>query len=398
MTGHSQVRFALNRLQQFKLRRLLLDAASNVPLYQALYEPLGLSNRELADPGVLCQLPILTKSMLLATGDEKRVNRRFKKESLIRESTTGSTGQPFSVLYDRRYLVLRNLRFLRGLLSVGFRPWHRMLLLTDRHPGFSRRTGWYYQSVERPTTEIVEAYRRVRPEVLYGFTTPLRLLAESLSRNSGYQSGPRLVVSTAEMLDAATRQTLEKTFGCPVADFYGMTEMGLVAWQRAGEASYTMAHSSVLTELLPDQDCPGRYRMLMTNLDLRATPIIRFDCGDLAFAEMANGRPVIRAFEGRQIDAIARRDGTTLSPYVVTDALRDVPGLRRFKVTQCELTRFEIAGEIAPSLRDEATRSITAVFEHMLGTGLELEFSFTDNLVPDSATKFRPVESRLVHL
>jgi phenylacetate-CoA ligase len=392
---------SLNGVQHRKLRRLLLDAWRHVPLYRALYEPLGLTERDFADPGILARLPILSKADLVAASVNERVDSRFDVSRLILESTTGSTGQPFSLYIDGRYRRLRNLRFLRGLMSAGYRPWHRMLLLTDRHAGFTRQRNRYYQSVEAPTAELLESYVKVRPRVLYGFTTPLRLLAEYLLQNPQDFRGPRLVVSTAEMLDVSTRETLQDAFDCPVFDFYGMTEMGLVAWQRPGSDGYIMSRNAVLTELLPGDPSNGgytngRYRTVMTNLDLRASPIIRFDSGDLAFAENVDGHLRVVAFEGRSIDTIVRHDGTELSPYRITDALRDIPGVRRFKVTQRRLDGVAVDLEVDPSLRKQAVDRIRSILDELLGGGVNLSFGFSDNLVPDGTSKFRPVESRVV--
>ena len=387
---------SLNGVQRRKLKRLLLDAWRNVPLYQALYEPLGLTERDFSDPGILARLPILSKAELVATSVKERVDSRFDVSSLILESTTGSTGQPFSLYIDGRYRRRRNLRFLRGLVSAGYRPWHRMLLLTDRHPGFTRQHNRYYQSVEAPTADILESYVKVRPQALYGFTTPLRLLAEHLLQNPQDFRGPRLVVSTAEMLDVSTRETLQDAFDCPVFDFYGMTEMGLVASQRPGFEGYIMSGNAVLTELLPGDSRNGRYRTVMTNLDLRASPIIRFDSGDLAFAENVDGELRVMAFEGRSIDTIVRHDGTELSPYRVTDALRDIPGVRRFKVTQRRLDGVAVDLEVDPSLRKQAVERIRSILSELLGGGVNLSFGFSENLVPDGTRKFRPVESRVI--
>src|SRR5690606_7894901 len=94
-----------------KLRRLLLDAWANVPMYRSLLGASGISSGELANLRDLARLPVITKSLLLATPIDRRTNRLFDASSLTRESTTGSTGQPFSLHMDRRYLWLRNLRF-----------------------------------------------------------------------------------------------------------------------------------------------------------------------------------------------------------------------------------------------------------------------------------------------
>jgi phenylacetate-CoA ligase len=133
----------------------------------------------------------------------------------------------------------------------------------------------------------------------------------------------------------------------------------------------------------------------MTNLDLRASPIIRFDCGDLAFAEPVDDELRIKAFEGRRIDTIACRDGTLVSPYRVTDAFRDIPGLRRFRVVQRALAAFDIEVEAEAGRRDSVLDGVKRVLADLLGGGLELNVAFRDRLTSDGARKFRPVECRL---
>ena len=385
-------RAPLSRAARGKLAKLLAGASARVPLYRRLYAPLGLSPGDFRDPDILAPLPVLTKADLLAAPPAERIDARWRPADLAEEATTGSTGQPFSVWIDRRYRARRNRRFLRALLAVGYRPWQRLMLLTDRYPGTVRRGRLHYVSVEQPTGAILEAYRRIRPHVLYGFATPLRLLAERLGAEAAGGPRPRLVISTAEMLDTATREALERGFEAGVADFYGMTEMGLVAWRPAGISAYIMSPEAVVTEFVPDDSCPGRYRLLMTNLDLESSPIIRYDAGDLAVLD-ADGR--VTAFEGRRLDTIVCRDGSELSPYRITDALRDIAGLRRFRVRQCDTARIEVEAEAEPAVRGAVSAEIRGVFERLLGAGLGLEVTFRECLVPEGAAKFRPVVSEV---
>src|SRR5690606_16197593 len=115
-----------NAIQRARLRRLLVDAWRNVPMYRSLYQASGLTEQELSGPDVRARLPILTKAGLLATPLDNRVNRRFDVSRLTSESTTGWTGQRFSRYLDTRYRVLRNLRFFYGLLPAGYHPCDRM--------------------------------------------------------------------------------------------------------------------------------------------------------------------------------------------------------------------------------------------------------------------------------
>jgi len=382
-----------NRSQRRKLRQLIENAKSNVPLYKRLYADVSLSDQALSVPQMLERLPIITKSDLTSAPLDQRTNRRFDPKTLSVESTTGSTGQPFALRVDQSYIQKRNLRFLKGLLAAGYRPWQRLMLLTDRYADSTRaKLNRHYVSIEQSTSKILDAYQYIRPQVLYGFLTPLRLLAESLPSNS---HRPKLIVSTAEMLDPRSRQQLETAFGCRVSDFYGLTEMGLVAHQGSKNAAYIMSSNSILTELIPDPNGSDRFRMIMTNLELHSSPVIRFESGDLAHVKTVDGRPAVVAIEGRCIDTIVRRDGSELSPYRITDALRDVAGLKRFKVTQRSVGEFHIELEVAAEARAKSEQNVRAILERLLGPDLNIAVYFRRKLIPDGARKFRPVESHV---
>lgn len=382
-----------NKRQARKLRRLVTDAKSNVPIYERLYADIDRPGRGHTAAEILSELPILSKSDLLAAPLEERIDRRLSRDDLVCESTTGSTGQPFTLCIDKSYIRQRNLRFLRGLLSAGYRPWQRLMLLTDRHADSTRsRLNRHYVSIEQPSSSILSAYQEIRPQVLYGLLTPLRLLAKSLPLES---PRPNLVISTAEMLDPGSRREIETAFDCPVYDFYGMTEMGLVAWQRPGAERYIMSSDSVLTELVPDSGSQDRYRMIMTNLDLHASPMIRFDSGDLATVEWIDGEPQITAFEGRSIDIIVGPDGSDISPYKITLALQNISGLNRFKITQRSLAEIQLEVEAEVDQQPQIAQSARTIFEELLGTGVNIDIRFRRNLMPEGSRKFRPVESHV---
>ncbi len=364
-------------------------------MYARLYADIDLASRKSTASEILTDLPILSKSDLLNTPLEDRLNKRFARSTLLEESTTGSTGQPFSLCVEQSYKTRRNLRFLRSLVAVGYRPWHRLMLLTDRYDEPRQTVNRYYEPVDRSTSAILEAYRRIQPQVLYGCLTPLRLLVERLKDEPPGWHQPRLVISTAELLDRHTKEILEGTYGCPVSDFYGLTEMGLVAWQHPRTERYIMSSNSVLTELIRDSCGHDRYRMIMTNLDLHASPMIRFDSGDLATVRWVEGKPEVLAFEGRRIDTIIGRDGSEISPYKITLALQHVSGLKRFKVTQRSVTDILLEFEAEADQQSQVAQSARAIIVELLGTRLNIDIQFRRNLVPEGSRKFRSVESHV---
>ena len=215
----------------------------------------------------------------------------------------------------------------------------------------------------------------------------MRLLAEQLQSAGGPQPPLKCVITTAEVLDTGTRSLLQKVFSAPVSDFYGLTEMGLVAWQASGASHYIVGRNSILTELIPLDERSGRCRLLMTNLDLFAAPLIRYETGDIAIIE--NGE--ITAFEGRELDVLTNSDGERVSPYRVTTGMQKLDGLRRFKLVETAAATYLLQIEADPACRESISRNASAILEELLGKDIELDIQFTDRLVPEGTRKFRTI-------
>ena len=93
---------------------------------------------------------------------------------------------------------------------------------------------------------------------------------------------------------------------------------------------------------------PGeRGELVVTNLQARAMPFIRYSVGDVAVlaeepCSCGRGLPLIRAVEGRLVDCLTTPDGRSISPYQVTLALEAVPGLRQYQVVQTDARRLSV--------------------------------------------------------
>jgi len=383
---------SLSAVQIKKLGRLIKDAGTNVPFYRRRFRESGIDPDQIDIASDFSRIEPLTKSDLLSASPSDLINRRFSSDKLAREVTTGSTGEPFTQLMEPAYVAKRNVRFLRGLMQAGYRPWHRIMLVTETaRPGPRYLGRWCYASIGARSADNAKAFLSYRPRVLYGCTTPLRLLAEQLQSANDALPRLRCVISTAEVLDAATRELLETVFRAPVRDFYGLTEMGLVAWQAGRADHYIGEQNSVLIELIPLDNHSGRCRLLMTNLDLFAAPLIRYETGDIAIT--SNGR--ITGFEGRELDVLTSSDGERISPYSITTRIQKLDGLRRFKLIETAVGAFTLRIEADSDWHASISHDASSLLEELIGNDIRLDIQFTDQLIPEGTRKFRTIESRV---
>lgn len=78
--------------------------------------------------------------------------------------------------------------------------------------------------------------------------------------------------------DGTGRQRIAEAFGCPVFDLYGCAEVPCIAMQCGAGNLHLLTHSAHVA-FEPDAAC-GPPRLIVTDLNNRAMPVLRFDTGD----------------------------------------------------------------------------------------------------------------------
>lgn len=357
-------------MNAIRLRQILLDAVEHVPFYRQHWRNAGVDLTRISSAVHLEFLPVVRKSDLLACEPELRLDERYLRTPLRGESTSGSTGQPFEMPIDKQSLNRRRWRFVRALMDVGYSPGDRLMLITEPpFPTGALFLRWTYADLLRGEESVFATYARAKPHVLYGPLTSLVLLAKRMVARPAVKWRPRLIVSTAEQLTDANRALLESAFGARVADFYGMTELGLVAYSIPGLSGYRMLDRDFHVELLPAAKGSDLERLVVTDLGGGAMPLIRFDTGDLVRRDHARrGAPIVQ-ISGRQVDCLKLASGRWLSPYEVTLALDRVDGIREYQVIQrndLSVDLYVAAESAAASVLDKARQVLAGVCEGLM--------------------------------
>jgi phenylacetate-CoA ligase len=396
-------RGALRRLQERKLRRVVEHAYRTVPFYRERWDRAGVTPGSVRSLEDLARLPIVSKREMQAAGPDALTSRAFEPAALVAERTSGSSGRPFTVRFEARWLSVRSALFVRALWAAGYRPGSKLLMLGsgERRPP-PRISRWRSLSYHAAPGRILDELDRFRPDLLYGWVTPLRQLAVDVQATGRVPHAPRAIVTTAETLDAATRRLLEGAFATRVFELYGLTEMGTAAWQCPRGEGFHFAEDVAIPEFPDASGAEHRAtRLVMTNLELRATPFIRFETGDLAVPAVAERCACGRSFarmqrvEGRLVDCVRLRDGRVVSPFQLTLELERVAGLERYQVVQDEVDRFTVRYEGPETDRDSREREARRALERVLGADCRVALERHASLDPPPGRKFRVVESRV---
>jgi len=381
---------------------LVQHSYSTVPYYRKLFDDAGLNPAAIRSIDDLPLIPTTSKHALLAAGPDATTSSAFQSHQLICELTSGSSGIPFTVQFDTHAIHMRNAMFLRALTSIGYRPGRKLLLITsDRNKPSRSWLRWHYVSIADGTEQLIEAMKRVRPWGLYGCMTPLRQLATSLLDSSNGKSvpSPRFVASTAEPIDAVTRNLIARVFRSEIFDFYGMTEMGMVAWECPQHDGYHISEDNVLVEFIESEDSTEGHRLVMTNLELKATPFIRFETGDIATSKTTEpcgcgcNFSRLKRVEGRIVDCIRLRDGSQISPYRFTLAIEQIAGVAQYRVIQQDLDTVVVCVKAAGETFERTGATVKRAVSDVVGHNTQVQVRRVDSLDPPPGQKFRVVES-----
>jgi phenylacetate-CoA ligase len=215
---------------------------------------------------------------------------------------------------------------------------------------------------------------------------------------------PRVVCTSAEVLNRDTRQVIESAFGVPVLDLFSTVEFGNVAWQCRHCGAMHINADALIVEVVREDGssaAPGEIGTLVcTDLDSHAMPFIRYAVGDLGMLTDESGEcdcafPTMGPIEGRMVDRIRRPDGGIVSPYQFTCSLERVQGVAQYQVSQETLQRFTVrmvSGQgFSPASTDEVLERCRAV----LGQDANVIVQVVDEIPREPSGKFRVVKSEI---
>lgn len=396
----------LEAVQLSKLKRQVTRAWEHSPFYRERFTSAGFEPGGLKSTADLNRLPITTKAELQAAGNDAFCID-MDLESCIWLKTSGSSGSPLSLPFTSADKSRRVLKEIRALMANGYKVTDRMIIFVEprclvekkntlQKLGLLRRD---YMSIFADPADQLNRIRTLNPQVIYGYTSSLRIIAEHLAVTREKIPMPKVLMTAAELLDPAARNLLKDGFGIEPVDFYGSMEFGWIGWQCHERRGYHINSDCLIVECLRDGRPvePGEEgELVVTNLHSDAAPLIRYVSGDtgvLSSERCRCGRslPILASLNGRLADCILLPDGRLLSPYTVTCTIEEIPGVGQFQVVQDSDGTVNI--RLTPSSNTLDIDDVRTAVKDMLGEGVDVVVEVTSSLPLEPNGKFRVVKS-----
>ena len=401
-------------LQLTRLRELLLDVAAHVPYYRETFAQIGFDPATVQSVADLSRLPFLTKAVIRANTEKlKHANAR----GLAHFNTGGSSGEPLIFFIgDKRvsYDVAAKWRATRwwgvdigdpeivvwgSPIELGkqdrIKQVRDKLMRTQLLPAF--------EMSESKLDQFIATIRSVRPRMLFGYPSALTHIAKHAKKRNVTMTdlGIQVAFVTSERLYDEQRSTISEVFGCKVANGYGGRDAGFIAHE-CPEGNMHLTADDIVVEIVDEQGqvlpVGQAGEIVVTHLSTNDFPFIRYRTGDIGVlgstvCKCGRGLPILQDIQGRSTDFVVASNGTVMHGLSLIYILRDLAGVKAFKVIQESraLTRVLLVTE--NSFPPDAKQQIVDAFKRRLGQDVAVVVELVDNIPAEKSGKFRYIIS-----
>jgi phenylacetate-CoA ligase len=389
-----------------RLAQLVRYAVAAVPYWRELFGRLGLAAGDVQRIEELPRLPLIGKRAVYERFSELRSTALPAGERVWGPThSSGTTGRPTRVIHSVAsnamfsYLTQRHLRWFRFEPMASFAV---IRLASQLPPGSNgrpiadgetlRMARWRYAgqffatgpyigfAVTNPIERQIEWLQREQPAYLMSYSESLEHLALAWPPDGPGLDHLRGLQAISEQLTPDMRRRIERCFGAPVEQVYGLNEIGLVA-VRCAAGRYHVHTEHCLVEIVDEAAQPvppgRRGRIVITTLNNLAMPLLRYDTDDLADAvggPCPCGRtlPAFGEPAGRYSRIAFLPDGTLAHVGAVRAALETMPApalrnLRQFQLHQFRDGSFELRLVVAGALPPAFAAHVAAAWQRSVG-------------------------------
>jgi phenylacetate-CoA ligase len=234
--------------------------------------------------------------------------------------------------------------------------------------------------------QIVPGYLLTYPNNL----SALLDLAEADPRDRIGLGRLKQVRTIGESLRDSLRERCRRVLGVGIADVYSTQEVGVIAIECPRAGGYHVMAEGLVFELLSDDGRPCAAgetgRVVVTDLHNFATPLIRYDLGDLAEADgpcvCGRGLPKIRRILGRERNLLRLPDGRRYWPLVGAFGYREIAPVRQYQIIQRSLERVTLRLAVERPLGVAEESGLAEKLVEFLGHRFAVDFDYCTPSIP----------------
>ena len=406
--------------QDERLREIIAHAYDTVPFYRRRFDEHKLKPSDIRGRADLPKLPLLTRADIRANFDTLRSTALSPRE-MRTGHTSGTTGTPLTVGYDRATVWMTYAVFDRHYRWAGLRMGHdgdRVAVArgnvivppTQKKAPFWRHnrrqrqlllSSFHMSKANLPL--YFEALTEFQPAALDGYPSTLYILAKYLL-GRGQRFPLRAAVTSSETLYDFQRAAIEQAFECRVFDYFALAERAVFSNECERHEGHHIAMEYGLAEVVGDQGLPvsrgATGRLVGTPLHNRAMPLLRYVTNDMtAFVDRtcSCGRQLelMDDVATKAEDVLTLKDGRLISPSVLTHPFKPLESIEGSQIIQKAPDHVVIQIVPGPDYDTSLSDHLVREFKSRLGDDVRIDVSLVNELEHARNGKFKWVVSEV---
>ncbi|MCD4725767.1 MAG: hypothetical protein K8R63_13095 [Bacteroidales bacterium] len=421
----------LKEYQFNKLRDLLAEVTVSVPFYRDLYRKQGV--KEISNKQALGDLSVVDRKMTMEAG-ERLLSKKINLKKCKIGRTGGTTGPPLRLFRDQETRSFSLAAYYRFYDWMGIEPgmpevelWgsteirnQKLEIRNQKSPRTAHlvpRTSRYpvsgirnlmvnqinnfrsynaFSFNDEYLEEVVKKLLRFRPKLIRGYLSAILLLADYIKRNNIRGIQPIAVSSTSETLFPEYRRMIEEVFQAPLFDQYGCGECNSIAFEcKEHHGMHIVMEHCIL-------EADEKDNLIVTNLDNRSQPFIRYKTGDSGTIDQAPcacgyATPRLTALHGRANENIILKDHVSVNGIFFANLMDEIgfignQKMLRFQIIQDKVGEITFRVEVKKELPEVDLMKLKDAFAPFFNNVIIKQHAFLD---PGPSGKFRYLISRL---
>ena len=379
-----------------KLQKLLSYSTQHVNYYRP-YKTDGTYRLE--------DFPVINKNLIMSNTPDFHSDE-FNHDNLHEMSTSGSTGRPFKITQNggKRKQVLAEILYFSGLL--GYKPGKKFVYLRNLEPGFSKSKFKQFLQNEdviftrkydnKTLSDIVNKLKSLENETtILGYASTLQVLANYMHANDIKLHNIKGIISGAEAITSKTRKLVSQQFGCPVVSRYSNQEMGILAQDNVEDHFLLNRVSYYLEILAMDSNDPVKDgemgRIVVTDLYNYATPLVRYDTGDMGIMKRTeDGRPYLAKVCGRKLDLLYTTKNEPISFFALDHLFETNYDIEQYQIIQNDRYHFILNLLMKEGKTVDEAACIKGM-QSVLGADCKVTVNYLETVPITASGKFRYV-------
>lgn len=399
-------------MQLKRFKRIFEYARKHSSFYHSIYEKAGVLDLKIESWDDVQKVPIVNKAMMREAGLDAVMTCKYDERLHRSNTTSGSSGIPFKIVYEKWVDFSGHVRLLWCLLKSGYAPWRRITLLSrftkqskigieenmsvlkliQKKLGFFQRD---FISVFEPINVIVDKIKQQRPYMLWASPSSAVLVSHELERRKEHLDIPILML-LAETCTEENLLLFKDRLCRRVVDVYGCTELPTIGISVDREDCKEVLPNFALVEVVDRREAAGRCvgDLVATNLLNKIMPFIRYDLGDYVGVLQDKDFPTkkIGKVFGR-FDDIIKIGSRFIYYHCVYDLFADFMEVDQYKLYQHKDGHLEFQMRLAEGVSEEDAIVKASARWNKAFPDVAIDFSIRDNFELDRRTgKFKVIE------